>query len=379
MVTAAETSVHNATSLARAVASFGLPGAPPGPVEFRPQDARQFEAILIGERLTGLAVAAVESGWLMLPEEAIEQLHRHHLGAMQWVLTLERRLLGIADVFDRAGIDLVVLKGPALAHTIYPDPSWRSFADIDILVRTADWEAACGLLEDLGFRRRLPEPRPGFDERFGKAAAHVDSDGVEVDLHRTLVLGPFGLWLRPSELFDRLESFTLGGRTFRKLDPSAVFMNVSIHASLGLRPVRLVPLRDVVQVAWTGMVDWDQIVEWGDRWHLAAVFQHTTRAVWELLGVRLPAEADVILRAVPSRQERRALAAYTTEKRTVGAMPIATLYAIPGARQKSAYIASLLLPTREFLAARAQEGGGSYLRRWRVPITWVTARSRARR
>ena len=44
--------------------------------------------------------------------------------------------------------------------------------------------------------------------RFGKAICHSDQEGLQVDLHRSLVVGPFGMWMRPDELFDR--AYALG-------------------------------------------------------------------------------------------------------------------------------------------------------------------------
>jgi len=40
--------------------------------------------------------------------------------------------------FSKKGIDLIVLKGPALARTYYPDPVTRSSDDIDLLVKPDD-------------------------------------------------------------------------------------------------------------------------------------------------------------------------------------------------------------------------------------------------
>lgn len=48
-------------------------------------------------------------------------------------------------------VDYMVLKGPALAHCVYPDPVLRDFNDLDLLVRERDWEAMHRALIDVGF------------------------------------------------------------------------------------------------------------------------------------------------------------------------------------------------------------------------------------
>jgi hypothetical protein len=369
--------------LPRRIASFGLSGRDGGEPIRVPDDAWPVVlSVLRGERVTGVAVAAWEAGWLMLTEGQSEELIGRHRDAMLGVLALERRLINLAASFEQAGVDVTVLKGSAFAHSFYPDPSWRSFGDIDLLVRTQDWRRASELLRALGLPRRLPEPRAGFDERFGKAAEHVGEGGLEVDLHRTLVVGPFGLWIDLEELAEHVVPFCLGGRQLRRLDDTAAFAHACIHASLGLWPPRLTPIRDVAQIGRVGRVDWRKLAEWGRRWKLSAVFQHALAIAEEYLGAETPEQAGALRTLVPSKVERRALLAYTTERRKRGGTTLATLHAIPGLRAKAGYVRMLLLPNRAFLTARSGGGRSSYRRRWTVALKWFKgrpARTRARK
>jgi len=358
-----------ARRIERAIGGFGLPGPEP-PIDV-PTDAwPSVLTTLAAGRMTGLAVAAAEAGHLRLSASQAEELLERQRDAMIWALTIERRLLGLARAFDEVGVDVVVLKGPALAHTMYPDPSWRSFGDLDLLVPTPAWRRALDVLAGLGFGRRLPEPRPGFDERFGKAAVHTNGDGVEVDLHRTLVIGPFGLWISPDELSRRWAPFTLAGRELRRLDDTALLLHACLHASLGWWPALLWTLRDVAQVAWSGRVDWEEAAELARRWRLRAVLRHALEAASKTLEVSLPVEAAPLLSVDPPRRERRALESYVTERRGRGGTEISTLHAIPGLRGKAAYVRAMLFPRREFLAAR----GRGPLRRLMVPVRWFAGR-----
>ncbi len=239
----------------REIAMFGVPdGGQAAP--FTVADDRWLDLWngLRNERLGGLAVAALDAGALELPEERREQLIRRHREDMVRCLALEQTLLGLSDEFDDAGVEFIVLKGPALAHTMYPDPSWRPFNDIDLLVRTRDWREACQVLEAGGCVRRLPEPRPGFDVRFGKAAVHVTPEGHEIDLHRTLVVGPYGLWMEPDELFNRTVGFRLADRSLRRLDDKGLLLHACVHAALGQRAPFAQQLRDVRQAEAVGSI-----------------------------------------------------------------------------------------------------------------------------
>lgn len=363
-----------ARALSLRIAAYGLDGDEE-PIDVGDGAWRQLLGHISTQRLSGVASAAAGSGVLRLTDPQAEELCGIHTADMTWTLALERSLLRIARAASEEGVDLIVLKGPALANDFYPDPSWRAFADIDLLVRTNDWRRACEVLDRLGFHRQRPEPRAGFDERFGKAAVHADYQGLNVDLHRTLVLGSFGLWMHPEELFDRTVAFTLAGVPLRRLDDTAMLLHACVHAALGFQDPLLMPLRDLVQVASLANVDWDELEVWAARWKLSGVIGHAFETAERLLGFDQPAGVAGV-RAIPiGRRERRALDLYTTGRRARGGTARSELWAVPGIRQKVDLLRAMLFPDPAFLAARTEEGARpSYVRRWSVPIRWLLRR-----
>ena len=107
-----------------------------------------------------------------------------------------------------------------IVHLDYPDVNLRLFGDVDVtVVHPRSWDATLAALEGAGFRREQPELASGFDQRFGKGATLSTPDELEVDLHRRLAIGRFGLLLPTEELFVGGDSFTLGGRVLPALDP----------------------------------------------------------------------------------------------------------------------------------------------------------------
>lgn len=354
------------------IAAFGLNGSA-STVEVE----GEFEAFLIaliGQRLTGLATAVFERGHLFLDDghgaDLLEQHRQQMLGALQ----LERALLEVREALEAAGIEPTVLKGPAFAHTLYPDPSWRPFADLDLLVGHDDWRGACEVLESLGFERRLPEPKRGFDEAFGKAAVFKNERGLEIDLHQRLVLGPFGLWIDSAEMASHSRDLTVGEKTLRRFDDTGSLLHACVHAALGAQSPMLLPLRDVAQIAQYGEIDWDRFTQWTRRWKLTAVVGFAFERAAARLRWSPPPEAGGVTTPSAPRKERRALQAYVSDRRSRGGTARATLAAIPGVRGKASYLKALLVPDEEFLAARSSGQGPSYRERWKVPLRWLRGR-----
>jgi hypothetical protein len=358
----------------RAIAGFGLDCEPHTPVEVDEDTWPEFKSRLVAERLTGLAVAAAEKGKLVVSDGEFTELSDAHREVMLWALDLERTLIELADAFDDTGIEFVVLKGPALAHSSYPDPSWRPFMDIDLLVRTRDWRRSCALLAELGLRRRLVEPRPGFDERFGKAACHINDKNQEIDLHRTLVLGPFGLWMEPDELFDRTSGFELGNHILRRFDDTALLAHACVHASLGMRESLLVSFRDVAQASESSSVRWESLLDWAARWRLRPVLRDAFHRTEEKLGARCPIALSSMLDSDPTKSEQRLIEAHTSERRGRGGTALTTLQALPSLRSKAAYVRTLCFPSSDFVKESSGGGRLSYVRRWAIPIHWALGR-----
>lgn len=60
----------------------------------------------------------------------------------------------ITQAFDANGIDHMIVKGPNI-KAIYPKPEMRPMCDIDILIRTEQYEAIRPVMTDLGYEEKL--------------------------------------------------------------------------------------------------------------------------------------------------------------------------------------------------------------------------------
>jgi hypothetical protein len=254
---------------------------------------------------------------------------------------------------ETVGIGARVFKGPALAHTAYPDPSWRVFGDVDVLVPAAQLHAAVATLErDLGLVRGLPELRPGFDARFGKEILLRGEGLLEVDLHRVPIGGAFGMRVETDSLHATAREISLGGRRVRILEPAAQLLAACFAATLADWPPRLVALRDVVQILHALDPPVAGVVRLAQSWRAGAVVARALEDAWATLGLtERPPLLAAMARPRPHARERLMMASYRGPARGYTSQ-LAALLAVRGARAKAAYAAALAWPSREYVRAR---------------------------
>ena len=319
-------------------------------------DDSSLRSPLVNQRLTGLAAAAVRIGadepdWLEDLDDAWQAD----------ALRMERLLIAVTPAFENAGIDTRVIKGPALAHTVYPEPSWRTFGDLDIVVRGEQLADARALLvERFGATDPFPEVRPGFDAEFAKDVM-LRIDRTEIDLHRTVAPGPFGMRIPTAELFDNPTACTIAGTTLQTLSPVATFVQVCYNAALGDVPPRLMSLRDVAQVQHHHQLPLDDIVELADRWGGTAVVAAAVTQAWDTLELE-PCELSGWAAAYePSWLDTKLLAASVSEQRSY-TRAIASVAAIKGPTAKLRYLSAVLRPSDDYLDAR-NWSRGAHVRR----------------
>ena len=359
----------SAQELTRTVAAFGLPGQR---ASLRQPDGRsvsdtewsQLLANVSALRLPGFLLAAIEAGVLPVTESQHDQARDLHLRFCRTVLWIERRLLEVAALLEHTGVDFLVLKGTAVAHLNYPDPSLRMFGDNDLLIRADQFADALEALHGAGYVRPVSEARPGFDRRFGKGATLHGNDGDELDLHRTLVFGSFGFLIDTDELFATSVRFPLGGRTLLALGPETRLLHACYHAALGDPRPRLGSVRDIAQMLLEGDHDTDVALDLIHRWQAEAVVARAVDLCRRHLGVEardpITAAADA---HVPSRREARAIASYVGANRSFAAKVIASLAYLPDIRARAALLYAAAFPEPGFAQDHGGRRGLPWLRR----------------
>ena len=337
--------------LLRALAGYGIAGNPLPDAAPENHVFRQMLRTAEDERLLGALAESVAAGAFPLEQDQIDVLSEHHADWLTHALRIERLLVHVSDAFETAGIDFRVLKGVALAHLVYPDPSWRVYADLDLLVRSDQFDAAVRVAStELGGVQEIPELRPGFDSEFGKEAL-VRVGRIELDLHRTFVTGPFGLTIDLDELWRDATSFVVGESKVLALGPTGLFMHACYNTALGDLPMRRGSVRDLLVCCAHLDTNMDAVAATAGAWRATAVVQRAAELVIDSVDLAADHPLRELARLSVPRREAWLLRSYLTPSRSYSRQ-LASLAVISGVRPRLRYVRALVAPSGEYLRSR---------------------------
>ncbi len=193
------------------------------------------------------------------------------------------------SLLETAGIEGLVLKGPAVVERYYGDPTLRPYGDVDVLVRPGELERALSCLEAAGYV--LADRNWEFLVEDLRGQLHLTSPrGSVLELHWHLVNGSRQrrtLRMSPEEMWDTVETADLGGLRCLTLPVEEEIAHLSLHAAMhGCN--RLIWLLDLAAVLRTvDRPDWDRVARRLRRWRFArgGGFVMTLAAGWGGAGV----------------------------------------------------------------------------------------------
>ncbi len=223
-------------------------------------------------------------------------------------MTLMYRRLGkVLAQLAASGLDYMVVKGPALAHTVYPDPDLRAFNDLDLVVREQDWPAMHRFLLEIGFRPEedLPQPPPKLTSQavlYELKYWHRKTD-LLVEVHFDDLLNT-GLAARDVEGFwQRAIFIQVEGVPIKTLSLEDQLIHLCMHAHYH-GYTRLNWFSDIAFIVrdHAEEIDWPRLLE-TVRFEEAQVgVYYSLRFLEQLLGIRVPAEVLAALRPDPFRR-----------------------------------------------------------------------------
>jgi len=168
------------------------------------------------------------------PQWVRTRMKEMYQGAGIRILRTENQIIRIRALLQKAGIEPVVLKGPALGHLVYPFPSLRTGSDIDILVRPDQVRDVIILLQKQGYH-------PHVDSH--AISPHVfhhimllppdRKDTLSIEVHWRLLYLPGEITPGLEDVFARVVRVSASSGSFVTLDIPDAFIYAAAHMCIG--------------------------------------------------------------------------------------------------------------------------------------------------
>lgn len=253
----------------------------------------------------------------------------------------------IAGAFERAGIDLMALKGLALNLTVYDDPSARTMGDLDLLIHPQDAERAREILEELGCLRDHELVREDFFPTFYYAMTYRDGDlePVHLDIHvRPFRPLRFARTVPEDALWATARRVRLGATSIQV--PAAEEMLVHLAVHLAIHSAARDAWRQDIR-AWmaTQAPDLSRVCDLARSWGVVAALHAGLRRA----GVEIPAALSSSSRRIPWAERLATWHAPRDADRPLAKLAV-DVVSTPGWRFVGRYVAALAIPDRGHMA-----------------------------
>jgi len=255
-------------------------------VEDRWSVKRLLPALYVALRRNGVDVDATLLSYLKLAYVR-EQMRAN---------TYRRICAEVVAVLDAAEVPAVLLRGGALAATVYDDPAVRHCHDIAFLVQPDDIARAAAALGAAGLTPLAHAP-----SEVAPYAALRHETSLPVELHgRLFSVAMYDLpW---SEVWPRTREVPVGGVATKVLSPADSLLHVCGHAFYSASRESLRWVMDAWHILRReGAVDWDLLCANAGRGRLTLPVLVTLRYLADSLGADVPGEVLGRLDAAAAR------------------------------------------------------------------------------
>ena len=324
-----------------------------------PPTATSWDALLAQadaeDLLPALAYAATAAGWTTVPPETRRRLADGVTASRARHLLMTRALTAVLRQCAANDLAVIVLKGPVLAETVYPDPALRPFSDLDLLVRPEDRRRADVALRALGYQPWSDEHSWDFDITFDGATVYESVAGVRIDLHWALLTEARYTWCEREavSVWDRAVPLTLAGERALGLAPEDLVLHLATHFAVHHSLTGLLRQWDLALVLTHMPIDWSVLLRRARAWRVRSALYFTLLSVSAAFPAVVPRRVLRRLRPLgPRAALLKSLQMCATAERKRRLEHVVTLLLIDRARDAVGSVGCALWPSASWLRAR---------------------------
>jgi hypothetical protein len=301
--------------------------------------------------VTGLLYERVRRApwWVTWPAQVDEALANERRAATARELLCAREITSVLDALAAAGVHPILLKGAALAYTVYDTPASRPRVDTDVLIRRDDVEPLRTVLTSLGYAApvhcggellfcQFPLRRV---DRFG--VAHV------FDVHwKISTQSMFADVLTFDELTASAAPLPALGPHARMTGPVHSLLLACVHPVMHHQNVELLLwVSDVHRLASRlTKAEFDVFAELAVEKRMGAICAHQLELAGKRCGTSVP---DAVLRRLRAGSPREACAVYLRPNRRWHHELVSNLRGLPHWGDRLRLLGEVALPHSSYM------------------------------
>jgi hypothetical protein len=252
-----------------------------------------------------------------VPPKVMSELEAEYYSSVRSYMCLEVFRAEVVAAFREAGIQPIVLKGGALASTVYANPGLRPMGDLDLLVPAETMERAGAALSAIGYHltRGLSARMEAFQAHLGGGLEWMRDDRLglsNIDLQHDLVGSDICRHAFPIEheaLWAAARPLDAGGVQALQLSAEDMLIHLCLHPPM--HHGYAVPLRAYVDIDWLVASErsdqfWRRLIERARRFRTQIPVYWGLCCAQDLLGTLVPSWALAAL--APGALRQRLLA-----------------------------------------------------------------------
>jgi len=256
---------------------------------------------IISAALLENAITVLNDRFSQLPANAVPAAVRVRTGRLSLVWNfkmqiLEKRLEESVRVLANAGIDVTLMKGAALALTVYREFRDRPMADLDLLVDPRVADEAHRLLQTAGWTlASIPRPADAWsDHHHLPPLVDTAGSGLRLELHTAPLVPGSPFELSRVDMIASGRWVALNGARVHVPDPHLHAVHAAIHFAYSHRFTSggVNVFRDLATLRESGALTWDGLLHAAVRTRSESCCYWTLRLARALAGLSVP---DVLL------------------------------------------------------------------------------------
>jgi len=235
-----------------------------------------------------------------IPHEIANTLESDFIGKTAYILQYENLLKNIADSLHQNGIPFIIIKGPTIAYELYDPVEVRPYGDLDLLIRSQNYNRVKSILLRQGFELADPANEAHRRQYWNSVDFyHTKNRNIAVDLHWDTLMTSWGRnFFTDQDIWGNVRQLKFLQIYLPVLDPKILILHLCLHMAFHHQFGKLQTLcdLDLAIKKFETDIDWEQLLQIVSKMNIWKAVMYSMRLAKTLFETKLPKPIELGLK-----------------------------------------------------------------------------------